>query len=99
MGIFECRNCNEINRIARRYTFRFGPHSRCPLCGTFRLRLLAEIDRIDRMLRTPMNTWQKIRGGHLYHCRYCRVQFYDKRPLANDAWSTTRWAEKSTGKG
>jgi hypothetical protein len=26
-----------------------------------------------------------MRGGRLYHCRYCRVQFYDTRPLAQDA--------------
>ena len=82
MGIFECVQCQQTTRFARRYTFYLGQHCRCPLCGTYRLRPLAVKDHIDRMLMTPMNAWQKIRGGRLYHCRYCRVQFYDLRPLA-----------------
>ena len=84
MGIFKCPQCQEIRRMARRYTYYFGEHSRCPLCGTCRLRVLTERDHIDRMLKTPMNTWNRMTGGRLYHCRYCRVQFYDKRPLAED---------------
>src|SRR5262245_25711919 len=82
MGIFECAQCRAPDGFPRRYTVYLGTHSRCPLCGTYRLRPLAAKDHIDRMLMTPMNAWQKIRGGHLYHCRYCRVQFYDQRPLA-----------------
>jgi hypothetical protein len=81
MGVFECPKCKEISRIARRFTYYLGNHSRCPLCGTFRLRVLAEKDHIDRMLRTPMSAWHKMTGGRIYHCRYCRVQFYDKRSL------------------
>lgn len=82
MGVFECRKCNQIQRFPRRYTFYLGENTRCPLCGTYRLRLLAEKDHIDRMLKTPINIFRRITGGKIYHCRFCRVQFYDKRPLA-----------------
>src|SRR6476646_2200760 len=85
MGVFECPQCKAISRLARRYTYYLGDQARCPRCGTFRLRALAEKDHIDRMLRTVMNAWHRMTGGHLYHCRYCRIQFYDKRPLAEDA--------------
>ena len=84
MGVFTCPQCKDVSRIARRYTYYLGEHTRCPLCGTFRLRMLAEKDHIDRMLKTVMNTWHRMRGGRLYHCRYCRVQFYDTRPLAEE---------------
>jgi hypothetical protein len=28
---------------------------------------------------------QRVFGGRLYHCRYCRAQFYDRRPLAEES--------------
>jgi hypothetical protein len=85
MGVFECPQCKDVKRMPRRFTYYFGEHSRCPLCGTFRVRALAEKDHIDRMLKTPMNAWHRITGGRIYHCRYCRVQFYDRRTLAEEA--------------
>ena len=82
MGVFECPQCKEVKRIARRYTYYLGDEARCPLCGTYRLRTLAEPDHIDRMHRNPLNLLQRWLGGRIYHCRYCRVQFYDRRRLA-----------------
>ena len=84
MGVLEFPQCNEVRRIARRYTYYFADQARCPLCGTFRLRMLTQKDHIDRMLKSPVNAWHKMMGGRLYHCRYCRVQFYDKRSLAEE---------------
>ena len=71
--------------MARRYTFRKGPEARCPLCGTYRLRALAERDHIDRMYNSLVNLVLRIMGGRLYHCRYCRLQFYDRRRLAPES--------------
>jgi hypothetical protein len=85
MGVFECPKCKAVNRMARRFTYNFGEHARCPLCGTFRLRVLAERDHIDRMMTSFMNAWNRMTGGRIYHCRYCRVQFHDKRTLAEQA--------------
>jgi hypothetical protein len=82
MGVFECPTCKQIQRVARRYTFYLGEEARCPLCGTLRLRMLMERDHIDRMLKNPINALQRWMGGKLFHCRYCRVQFYDRRRLA-----------------
>lgn len=80
MGLFECPQCKEVRKIARRYTYYLSDEARCPLCGTYRLRLLAERDHIDRMSHNPLSLLQRMMGGHLYHCRYCRLQFYDRRP-------------------
>jgi hypothetical protein len=85
MGVFECPQCKEIKRVARRFTYYLGERARCPLCGTFRLRALLEKDHIDRMLKSPVSVLQRVFGGRLYHCRYCRAQFYDRRPLAEES--------------
>jgi hypothetical protein len=82
MGI-RCPQCG-VRRVARRYTYYLGEHARCPLCGTFRLRVLAERDHIDRMLKNPVSAVQRMFVGRLYHCRYFRAQFYDRRPLAEE---------------
>ena len=56
------------------------------MCGTYRLTRLATRDRIDPMYKGAMNLAQRIFGADLYHCRYCRIQFYDMRgPIAPDA--------------
>ncbi len=68
--------------MERRYTYYLSERARCPLCGTYRLRALAERDRIDKMHRNPLNVVQGMLGAKLYHCRYCRIQFYDRRRLA-----------------
>jgi hypothetical protein len=40
-------------------------------------------DKIDSMLKGPINFIQFLWGADLYHCRYCRVQFYDiRKPVA-----------------
>ena len=84
MGIFECRQCKESRKIPRRYTYYLSKAVRCPLCGTYRLRALLEPDRIDRMHNNPMTVLHRIIGDcRLYHCRYCRIQFYDRRALAD----------------
>jgi hypothetical protein len=88
MGVFECRQCKVIKRVARRYTYYLAKQARCPQCGTYRLRALAERDHIDRMQKGFINMLQRSIGGRLYHCRYCRLQFYDRRTLAEEAKAT-----------
>ena len=44
---------------------------------------MATRDKIDPMRRGLVNFVQYAWGADLYHCRYCRVQFYDVRnPVA-----------------
>ena len=80
----------------RWYALYMGDYPRCPLCGTYRLTRLAERDHIDPMYKGPFNLAQRIFGADLYHCRYCRIQFYDRRepiaPEAKDAGSAARAA-------
>jgi transcription elongation factor Elf1 len=79
MAVFECKTCGALEPHPRRYMYNFGKYVRCPLCGTYRLSRLTSPDRIDKFYRTPLNRLKGLFGGALYHCRFCRVQFYDRR--------------------
>ncbi len=85
LAIYECRECETQGFVPRPFTYRLGPQSRCPRCGTYRLVRLRERDRIDRMHSGFLNLLKRITGGKLMHCRYCRLQFYDRRPVASEA--------------
>jgi hypothetical protein len=84
MAIYECRDCDAEKPYARRYTYHFGPHCRCPHCGTFRITRLKAPDKIDKVQTGLLNYLERLAGGRLHHCRYCRVQFYDRRILASE---------------
>lgn len=57
---------------------------RCPKCGTFRLQRLTKADPIDPLYTHPVSMWNRLSGGRLYHCPFCRIQFYDRRHMAPD---------------
>ncbi|MGD0500804.1 MAG: hypothetical protein ABSC23_20510 [Bryobacteraceae bacterium] len=80
MAIYECRECHDVSFTPRRYRYHLGETCRCPMCGTFRVTRLKERDKIDRMYTGFLNMLERrSSGGKLFHCRYCRVQFYDRR--------------------
>jgi hypothetical protein len=82
LAIYECRDCENEEFIPRRYTYHFGENARCPKCGTFRVTKLRGLDKIDKMASGLANWMEKLAGGCLYHCCFCRVQFYDRRKQA-----------------
>ncbi len=81
LAIYECKHCEREVLIPRHYTYHFGDACRCPKCGTFRVVKLKTPDRIDPMHRGILNLVERLAGGSLYHCCYCRVQFFDRRRL------------------
>src|SRR5436190_11351891 len=53
---------------------------RCPHCKTTRLKVLKKLDRIEKLYGNAlMNRMRANRGDTLYHCVFCRLQFYDPR--------------------
>src|SRR5438105_10372809 len=53
---------------------------RCPHCQTTRLKVLKKLDRIEKLYGNAlMNRMRARRGDTIYHCVYCRLQFYDPR--------------------
>ena len=79
MAIYECRECNDISSVPRRFRYHLGRYPRCPKCGTLRIVKLKQRDHIDPMTRSPLNLLERICGGLLYHCKFCRLQFFDRR--------------------
>jgi hypothetical protein len=82
MAIYECRDCENEEFIPRRFTFHLGENARCPKCGTFRVTKLRGLDKIDKMYGGLLNSLERMSGGNLFHCCFCRIQFYDRRPMA-----------------
>jgi hypothetical protein len=106
MALYECRECKIEESVPRQYRFHFGPTCRCPVCGTFRVVRLKQPDKIDRMHGGFLNLLERWAGrGRLFHCRWCRLHFYDRRelapkvPAAPPAAEVAREAEKTAGPG
>jgi DNA-directed RNA polymerase subunit RPC12/RpoP len=85
MAIYECRHCEREVLIPRHYSYHLGGTCRCPKCGTFRVVKLKVPDKIDPMQGGVLNLVERLAGGNLYHCCYCRVQFFDRRPIDPNA--------------
>ncbi|MGA2737350.1 MAG: hypothetical protein ABSG65_07845 [Bryobacteraceae bacterium] len=85
-AMYECGKCRTRKPEPRWYALYLGDYPRCPRCGTYRLTRLATRDKIDRMHRGLVNFAQYAWGADLYHCRYCRIQFYDvRKPVAPES--------------
>ena len=83
MAIYECQKCDREEFMPRRFRYHFGAACRCPICGTYRVVRLKERDHIDRLHGGFLNLLERLVGGNrLYHCRWCRAQFYDHRKTA-----------------
>ena len=85
LAIFECKECSGEEFVPRRYRAHFGKGARCPKCGTFRITRLKTPDKIDPIQNGLLNLLERMAGGRIHHCRYCRIQFYDRRRLASES--------------
>jgi hypothetical protein len=79
MAKYRCRECQTLETAPWRFRHHFGSRCRCPRCGTYRITKLKERDKIDKMETGFLNLYERWMGGKLYHCRFCRIQFYDRR--------------------
>jgi len=85
MAIYECQKCEREEFVPRRFRYHMGPSCRCPVCGSHRVSRLKAPDRIDRFHGGFLNLMERIASrGKLFHCRWCRLQFYDRRPLLTE---------------
>jgi len=84
LAIYECKDCHAEDNLPRNHTMHLGKSARCPKCGTYRIVKLKEPDHIDPMHTGPLNLLERLVGGRLYHCRYCRIQFFDRRRLRSE---------------
>ncbi len=78
---FRCKDCNWRKRDSYLRTGLLEEYASCPRCGNLAPDRRSKPDKVDSMLHTPLRFLYKIVGGKLYHCVFCRLQFYDTRPL------------------
>jgi DNA-directed RNA polymerase subunit RPC12/RpoP len=84
LAIYECKDCHAEDNLPRAHQLHRGKAARCPKCGTYRLVKLKEPDHIDPMHSGLLNMLERWVGGRLFHCRYCRIQFWDRRRLRSE---------------
>jgi predicted Zn finger-like uncharacterized protein len=79
LAIFKCPKCDDRFYLRRKFLGIFGRYVQCPKCGTMNLSKFKNIDRIDRVNKNPFRLALSIVGAPLYHCTFCRLQFWDWR--------------------
>jgi hypothetical protein len=85
MAVYECHKCQRKEVASRPFRYYLGPVCRCPVCGSFKVVRLKEPDKIDRFHTGFLNWLQRMAGdSRLFHCRWCRIQFFDRRKLASE---------------
>ena len=84
LAIYECKECHAEDNLPRTHKLHLGKKARCPKCGTYRIVRLKEPDTIDKMHTGLWNLLERMVGGRLHHCRYCRIQFWDRRRLSTE---------------
>jgi hypothetical protein len=89
LAIYECKECHAEDSLPRSYQLHLGKLARCPKCTTYRIVRLKEPDHIDKMHTGLLNLLERMVGGKLYHCRYCRIQFFDRRRMASEVAAET----------
>jgi hypothetical protein len=100
LAIYSCKECNAEDNLPRAHQMHRGKSARCPKCGTFRIKQLKEPDQIDPMHTGVLNILEKMVGGKLFHCRFCRIQFWDRRRLQSEvlrAEAAAKEAEEAEG--
>jgi hypothetical protein len=75
---YRCRECRQPYKIYRPW---FSLRARCPGCGNADLKAMRKIDPIEGLSRNPASLIQGFLRAPLLYCRWCRLQFYDFRPV------------------
>jgi hypothetical protein len=61
------------------------------MCGTYRVVRLKQPDKIDRHHGGFLNLLERVLGhGRMFHCRWCRLQFFDRRELSWESRGSPR---------
>jgi len=93
--VLQCRKCGIESQTPREFTLKPTAIVQCPRCHTNKVSRRIAPDKIDPVIKSFGSMIQGLLGGRLYHCNYCRIQFYDLRhsmkatPAGNDTPSGT----------
>jgi DNA-directed RNA polymerase subunit RPC12/RpoP len=82
--VYDCTECGERQSTGTWFN-KSSANASCPSCGSFRVSRRRSPDPIDPIYTTLFSFWKRWFGASLFRCRYCRIQFYDFRPLRETA--------------
>jgi hypothetical protein len=77
--LLQCRKCGVDAQVPREFTLKPTALVQCPRCHTHKVSRRIAPDKIDPVIKSFSSVVQGLLGGRLYHCNYCRIQFYDLR--------------------
>jgi ribosomal protein L40E len=77
--VLQCRKCGAREPMPREFTLKPTAHVQCPRCHTYKVSRRIAPDKIDPVIKSMSSMLQSVLGGRLYHCNFCRIQFYDLR--------------------
>jgi len=77
--LLQCRKCGNEAQTLREFTLKPTAIVQCPQCHTLKVSRRIAPDKIDPVIKSFWSIVQGLLGGRLYHCNYCRIQFYDLR--------------------
>jgi len=77
--VLQCRKCGVEAQTPREFTLKPTATVQCPRCHTLKVTRRIAPDKIDPVIKSFSSVVQGLLGGRLYHCNYCRIQFYDLR--------------------
>ncbi len=97
VAAYRCERCRQRVRVSYLDAIREAKYAACPKCGWYDLVIRSKRDQIDKMKQNPLRLLQRLFGGRLYHCRHCRLQFYDLRPLYRTEGAPNRSANRMVG--
>jgi hypothetical protein len=78
---YRCRRCHTRINKGHINIGLFEPFASCPKCGNTAPDKRGKRDKVDPMATGPIRFLHWLFGGRLYHCVFCRLQFYDIRKL------------------
>ncbi len=85
---YRCDSCSVRYHVTLSSRMQLARYAKCPKCRYQDISHLKRVDKIDKMRGGIFNLFHRIMGGKLYHCWFCRLQFYDFRPRRdNPKWS------------
>jgi DNA-directed RNA polymerase subunit RPC12/RpoP len=85
---YRCTGCGARYHVTLSSRLALARYAKCPKCRYQDITPMKRIDKIDKMRGGIFNMIHRVFGGKLYHCWFCRLQFYDLRPRKkNTKWS------------
>ncbi len=94
--VLQCRKCGIDSQVPREFTLKPTAIVQCPRCHTQKVSRRIAPDKIDPVIKSFSSVVQGLLGGRLYHCNFCRIQFYDLRHTKRASPSRNEPQEQSS---